>query len=176
MAYLYRKQRSPFWYIQYFDADKVKHDKSPGLRTDDPNDTFKAKAIRAEMESREYQNVPLISNVAWDSWVPKYFERHCQTSRTLQRYSGNWKWLSHWLQIRRLHSPRSITYRNALDYLDWRTTFKKRTGKTAGRNTAIMELKLLAMIMGEAVRLGYADANPLVSLKLKRDKPKKSLN
>jgi hypothetical protein len=37
-----------------------------------------------------------------------------------------------------------------------------------------MELKLLAMIMGEAVRLGHADANPLVSLKLRRDKtPKK---
>ena len=34
-----------------------------------------------------------------------------------------------------------------------------------------MELKLLAMIMGEAVRLGHADANPLVSLKLRRDSP-----
>ena len=29
------------------------------------------------------------------------------------------------------------------------------------------------MIMGEAVRLGHADANPLVSLKLKRDKAAK---
>ena len=52
-------------------------------------------------------------------------------------------------------------------------TYKKKTGKTVGRNTAIMELKLLAMIMGEAVRLGHADANPLVSLKLRRDKAAK---
>jgi hypothetical protein len=29
------------------------------------------------------------------------------------------------------------------------------------------------MIMGEAVRLGHADANPLVSLKLRRDKSAK---
>ncbi len=36
-----------------------------------------------------------------------------------------------------------------------------------------MELKLLAMIMGEAVRLGHADANPLVSLKVRRDKAAK---
>ncbi len=36
-----------------------------------------------------------------------------------------------------------------------------------------MELKLLAMIIGEAVRLGHADANPLVSLKLRRDKAAK---
>jgi integrase len=34
-------------------------------------------------------------------------------------------------------------------------------------------LKLLAQIMGEAVRLGHADANPLVSIKLRRDKPAK---
>jgi integrase len=36
-----------------------------------------------------------------------------------------------------------------------------------------MELKLLAMIVGEAVRLGHADANPLVSLKVRGEKSKK---
>lgn len=36
MAYLYRKNRSPFWYMHYLDADKVKHDKSTRLREDDP--------------------------------------------------------------------------------------------------------------------------------------------
>lgn len=41
------------------------------------------------------------------------------------------------------------------------------------RDSQVMELKLLAMVMGEVVRLGFAGANPLVSLKLKRDKPKK---
>ena len=55
MAYLYRKLRSPFWYIQYIDADKNKHDKSTGFRADDPNDTIKAKVLRAELEAREYQ-------------------------------------------------------------------------------------------------------------------------
>jgi hypothetical protein len=28
MAYLYRKIRSPFWYIQYLDSKRKKHDKS----------------------------------------------------------------------------------------------------------------------------------------------------
>jgi hypothetical protein len=70
-------------------------------------------------------------------------------------------------------SAREITYRNAIEYIDWRTSYKKRTGKTTGRNTAILELKTLAMIMGEAVRLGHAEANPLVSIKLRRDKAEK---
>ena len=173
MAYLYRKTRSPFWYVVYFDANLTELHRSTGLRADDPNDTAKAKALRAELEAKEHHRVPLVNSTGWDAWVPKFLERHCQTERTLERYSGNWKWLALWLQNQRLHSPRAITYGNALEYVDWRTAFKKKSGKSVGRNTAIMELKLLAMIMGEAVRLGHADANPLVSLKLKKDKAAK---
>jgi hypothetical protein len=61
-----------------------------------------------------------------------------------------------------------------LEYLNWRTTFRTRPGKIVGQNIAVLELKLLSLVMGKAVRLGLADANPLVSLKLKRDKAKKS--
>jgi len=173
MAYLYRKPRSPFWYVVFFDAGNKEVHRSTGLRADDPNDTAKAKALRAELEAKEHHREPVVNSEGWDTWVPQYLERHCQAVGTLQRYRGNWKWLALWLQIRRLSSPRAITYRIALEYIDWRTSFRKKTGKAAGRNTAIMELKLLAMIMGEAVRLGHADANPLVSLKLRRDKATK---
>jgi integrase len=173
MAYLYRKLRSPFWYIQYIDADKNKHDKSTGFRADDPNDTIKAKVLRAELEAREYQRVPMVNGAAWDYWVPKFFERHCPTKATLDRYEDAWKWVALWLQNNRIHSPRQLTYRLGIDYLEWRTTFKKRTGKIVGRNTAILELKLLSLVMGEAVRLGHADANPLVSMKIRRDRQAK---
>ena len=154
------------------DAEGVRRNKSTGLRADDPNETVKARALRAELEAKELNR----SNVAlggggWDSWVPQYLDRHCESPGTMQRYTLSWSWLAFWLQEKRYHSPRAITYRNSLEYIDWRTKYRKKTGKTAGRNTAIMELKLLAMIMGEAVRLGHADANPLVSLKLRRDRP-----
>jgi integrase len=173
MAYLYRKNRSPYWYIQYLDSDKKKHDKSTGLRADDPNDTAKAKMLRAELEAAEHRKVPLVNGAAWDVWVPKFFDRHCQTGATLERYQDAWKWAAMWLQYERIHSPRQLTYRRAVEYVDWRTKFKKRTGKTVGRNTAILELKMLSLIMGEAVRLGHAEANPLASLKIRRDKAAK---
>ena len=52
-----------------------------------------------------------------------------------------------------------------------RTTINRREYlKSAGRKTAIMELKLLALIRGEAFRCGYEDVNPLPSMKLKKDK------
>jgi integrase len=173
MAYLYRKSRSPFWYVVYFDADQKERHRSTGLRADDPNDTAKAKGLRAELEAKEHRRAPVASWGNWDTWVPTFLERHCESPRTHERYLDAWKWLAFWLQHRRFHSPKDITYRNALEFIEWRTSHKKKSGKTVGRNTAIFELKLLAMLMGEAVRLGHADANPLVSLKLRRDKAAK---
>jgi hypothetical protein len=39
------KASSPFWYVQFIDADGRKYDKSTGTRADDPNDTLKAKSL-----------------------------------------------------------------------------------------------------------------------------------
>ncbi len=173
MAYLYRKDRSPFWYVVYFDSDQKERHRSTGLRADDPGDTAKAKSLRAELEAKEHHRAPMVETSSWDSWVPKFFERHCKTEKTLERYIDAWKWPSLWLQRRRIYSPRQLTYKLGTEYVDWRTNFKKHSGKTVGKNTAIFETKILSMVMAEAVRLGLADANPLVSLKLAKDKPTK---
>jgi hypothetical protein len=87
MAYLYRKTRSPFWYVVYFDADKKEVHRSTGLRADNPNDTAKAKALRAELEAKEHHRVPVVNSEGWDTWVPKYLERHCESPLTLERYN-----------------------------------------------------------------------------------------
>jgi len=174
MAAIYRKRNSPFWFIQFIDADGSRRNRSTGLRADSPGETVKARALRAQCEAKELnRNAGEINGGGWDTWVPQYLERHCESPRTHERYLDAWKWLAFWLQEKLYHSPRAITYRNALEYIDWRTTYKKKSGNRVGRNTAIMELKLLAMILGEAVRLGHADANPLMSMKLKRDKAAK---
>jgi hypothetical protein len=125
------------------------------------------------LEASEYRKIPVANSAASDRWVPKFFERHCPSKKTLYRYEGAWKWIMLWLQRKRIHSPRQTTYRLGIEYLDWRTTFKKRTGKIVRRNTAILELKLLSLVMGEAVRMGYADANPLVSMKIRRERTAK---
>jgi len=173
MAYLYRKSRSPFWYVVFFDGRGQERHRTTGLRADDPNDTARAKALRAELEAKEHRGGPGSVSESWESWVPQFLQRHCKTKKTHERYLDAWKWLALWMEHERIRSPRELSYRRGVEYLDWRTNFKKRTGKTVGRNTAIFELKTLALVMGEAVRLGNADANPLVNLKLHKDKPAK---
>jgi integrase len=170
MASIYRKKNSPFWFIQFIDSDGKRRNKSSGFRADDASQTAQARALRAQLEAKELCRSGKSSEGQWDTWVPKFFERHCESQRTLERYMDAWKWLGLWLQIRKFHTARDVTYRHALDYIDWRTTYRKKSGKTVGRNTAILELKILAMLMNEAVRLGYIEASPLVSLQLKRDK------
>jgi integrase len=169
MASIYRKPKSPYWFIQFIDSEGIRRNKSTGLRADDPEQTLKARVLRAQMEAKELGRSPGATESGWE-WVAKFLDRHCENPLTLNRYSKAWQWLSFWMQNEKIHGPRQITYRKALEYIDWRTDYKKKTGKTVGRNTAILELKTFAMIMGEAVRLGHADANPLVSLKLRRDK------
>jgi integrase len=174
MASIYRKKKSPFWFIQFVDDGGIRRNKSTPYRTDSPSDTVKARALRAKMETNELtRSGGALDEGGWEKWVLPFLERHCESPRTHERYLDAWKWLAFWLQAKRYASPRAITYRNALEYIDWRTTYKKKTGKTAGKNTAIFELKTFAMIMGEAVRLGHTEANSLASLKLKRDKAAK---
>jgi hypothetical protein len=68
MAYLYRKNRSPFWYVVYFDANLKEVHRSTGLRADNPNDTAKAKALRAELEAKEHHREPSMSSRREASW------------------------------------------------------------------------------------------------------------
>lgn len=170
MASIYRKKNSPFWFIQFIDSDGKRRNKSSGFRADDASQTAQARALRAQLEAKELSRSGISAEGQWDAWVPKFFERHCESERTFERYMDAWKWLGLWLQVRKFHSARDVTYRHALEYIDWRTTYRKKSGKTVGRNTAILELKILAMLMNEAVRLGHIEASPLVSLQLRRDK------
>ena len=143
MASIYHKDHSPFWFIQFIDADGKRRNKSTGLRTDSPGETVQARTLRAQLEAKELSRAAGALGGGWDTWVPQFLERHCDNPRTNERYLGAWNWLALWLQNRHYRSPRDITYRNALEYLDWRISYKKKTGKTAGRNTAILEVENL---------------------------------
>lgn len=77
------------------------------------------------MGAREHHHAPVADGGTWESWVPHFLERHCKSEKTLDRYHDSWKWVALWLQHSRLYSPRQITYKLAIRYVDWRNGLQK---------------------------------------------------
>lgn len=157
----------PFWYLRH-KVGGVWKKSSTGLRHDSPTDTAKARKLRAEAEAAEMRPATVIK-AGWD-WVPDFIDSQHLAEKTTIRYHGAWNWVSLWLQKEKLDLS-EIRYRHVQEYIAWRTKTKHR--KRASRNTAILEAKILAQIMGEAVRRELVTANPLAGLKLRRDKAEK---
>jgi len=172
MASLMKRGDSPYWWIRHKDKQGKWVQSSTGLRRDDQNDTAKAHDVLAKIQKREAANSARQAPAAWSRWVIPYLERHSKSEKTLLAYKARWKWLHMWLSEEGIHFPRAVRYKHALAYVEWRSTYVKRTGRSVSRNTAITEIKLLAFIMNEAVRLEFAENNPLAHLDIPRSKPK----
>jgi len=169
MSALIKKNGSPFWYLLRKSGGGWKSS-STGLRHDNPNDTAKAREMRAIAEAKECREAPA-TGIGW-RWVEAYFAQSGLSHLTLIRYVAAWRWVALFLQENRLDVS-GIRYPHVGEYLAWRIGRRKNHGKAGSRNTAILEMKLLAMVMSEAVRRGMITASPLAQLKLRRDAPAK---
>lgn len=172
MASLYKKDRSPFWYVQFVDKNGKRRNQSTGYRWSSQKETADAQHLKAKLEVTETKTATIASSDAWDKWVVKFLKQHCQSSKTLERYLDAWKWLALYLQLNQVHYPAKVNYKLCKDYIEWRTNFKKKTGKTVCKNTALFEIKTFGLILGEAARLGIIDTNPCVKIGIKKDKPR----
>jgi integrase len=175
MASLHKDPRSPYWQLQYKDGNGKRKIKSTGYRWDDPVQTKEARIARASAEAKELAVDRVSANgAAFDTWVPDFLVRHSKRASTLNRYQGRWAWLVMWMQESKVKGPEQITYQRALDYLKWRTEYvHPRTKKKCCRNTAVYDIRLLQLVMGEAVRMGHVAANPLASLRIAKEPVKK---
>jgi integrase len=106
----------------------------------------------------------------WEAWVPKVLEfRYSKSPNTHLRYSIAWKTLQVYLRRRRLQTPADVRYGHCVDYIDWRTTTREKGIYRAGKNSALTELKVLGLLLQEAVRRGFIVANPARGLNISRD-------
>jgi integrase len=169
MASLFKKPGKAFWYLRHKQDGEWKKS-STGLRHDDPNETAKARALRAEAEVAELRDAP-VSKIGW-GWVDRFIETSGLAENSKVRYMGAWAWLQLFLQEKQLDLG-ALRYSHVEDYIVWRVGRKKKSGKRAGRNTAIQEIKILQGFMNEAVRRDLINANPLATLKVKKTEPKK---
>ena len=176
MASLYKRERSPYWWIENIDTSGKRRQRSTKLRYAITAESRRARALRDELTRREQSEESRSDGTeTWQTWVPRLIEQRYSGSRlTLIRARAAWSNISAFLHEREIFVPRQLTRQQVRDFVDWRQTKRVELGVRAGKkNTAILEMKFLGIIMQEAIESGFCTLNPCLKLGLKRDKPRK---
>jgi integrase len=171
MASIYKRKGSPFWWIKFRDpkTSQVRRE-STGFKAGVLPDTRRAKELAAERSLGEARTTTGGAEESWKNWIPSYLaSRYVNSPKTHYRYSNIWRNVVMFLDERGITSPRHLTRAHCFDYLPWRIRPAKSEGRfRASHNTAMLELKILGMLMDEAIRRGYAQTNPCAKLGIKR--------
>lgn len=166
----YERADSPYVRIQFAEKNRPKRYFKTAIRKDDPDKAIKvAKAING-IEAQLLNSAPKQTTQSWN-WVASYLrQRYAAKGRTLAIYSIRWNWLLGYMQHARITGPATLDRPAVFAYLDWRRgQTKEKSGRHPGLNTALDELKLLGLIMDEAVTRHLAETNPARKLAIERE-------
>lgn len=179
MASLFKRPRSPYWWIKYYDDTGMLVRESTNRRWDSVQETREARKIRAQKEIVEQSaERTRRSGRALTEWVQPWLDSmHKNDDGTLTAYTGAWRNLLKFLHAQGVKTASDVTRDHCHQYIEWRTNLedknarKKRKGKKVCRNTALNDLRILRKIMYEAYNREWIDRNPVAKLGLKRDAP-----
>jgi len=170
---VYQRKQSPWWWIAYWDPAKMKrvYEATP-YRLNDPQGKRRAlnyaspKSKLAEVERGEK------GMDRWERWVDDMLLRkYGPRPKTYKRMAGGWQQWQAFLMEFGVHVPRGLQYRHVLDFVSWRTAqTKPSSGKQVSKNTALCDVRVMSVILGEAVKLGYADENVAARTGIPKDK------
>jgi integrase len=136
-------------------------------------DTRRAREECARLTLKEITESGDQAESRWEGWVPEFFaQRYATMPLTKHRYETAWRTWLLYLDKREIATPARLGYKDILDFLSWRQKPDIKGVYASSRNTAILEIKVLGLILQEAVRRGFILSNPARGLGLIRDKPK----
>jgi integrase len=177
MASLFKRQRSPYWWVKYRDPQNpvfnasgkiVARRESTGFRHSHSLETRKAREVEAEKTLLERKSAGVSARESWDCWVKQFLALRC-SGLSLDRYNTAWRTVRLFLLENHVLVPRQLTRTHCFNYFDWRKNSDKGNGKyRAGHNTALFEMKLLGLIMKEAVLRNFAPFNSARELGIKK--------
>jgi integrase len=167
MAFLFKRERSPYWWIEFSDLAGKTCRRSTKLRHEITADTRKARDLCRELGSEE--NRVALREEAWDAWVHRFLEQqYSDQQESLKRYRIAWRNIAAFLNDKNIVVPRALTRQHVRDYIGWRAVPHDGV-YAARRNTALLEIKLLGLVMREAVQSGFASVNPCEKLGIGRE-------
>jgi integrase len=164
---------SPFWWIYYYTGPKQRVQESSKKRRDDPLGWKQAYDL-AKSKARDFGALGRAGNAVWDSWVEEWIESRMPNDNQLKSRKTalqHWRFIRAFLGDRGVDSPVGLSYNLAMEYFAWRKE-NKRLPSRPKVQTAVTEMALLKRVMHEAVRRGFAHANPIADMELVRPKHK----
>jgi len=171
MASLYKRSGSPYWWIQYNHNGKLVRE-STRERLEDELGTKRAQRMRAQKALDECLTNPNCPEEYWDHWVFPFLEDHAKNQLTLDEYKAIWtRSLSEFLHEKQILAPRQLQFAHSREYIAWRSQ-PSRKGFVPNINTIKSELRVLSLLMSEAVRREYVQFNPFHRLGIRTRPPK----
>jgi integrase len=165
MATIYTRKDSPFIWIKYRNEKGVSVQESTGLRKDMRLDGKRAKELLAQKNLIEIQAGRVINAEFWQAWVPQFIKRrYLGKEKSFKAMVARWRNVESFLNEKLIYCPRQVSYRVALDFIEWR----KERG--ASHNTALHEVKAFSLVISEAVKLGFVHANTITRLGIQKQK------
>lgn len=180
------QKRSPWVWIQYSVNGAPKKWHKTTVRKQDPKklspkaaEEYKL-AISLEMNSLEgllLQQLQESGDEATESgrwgWVDGWLSaKYRGKAATLKVYVAQWKSVLIFLIEHDILGPELVRREHGFRYIDWRTSqVKPKSGKIIKLSTALGEVKLLQMVMGEALERFHLRENPLLRLGIEDDDP-----
>jgi integrase len=170
MASLFRRDRSPYWWVKFRDSSGRIRRESTMHRLDSTLGTRKAKELAMLKSLEEFQaaGATEAESRLLSHWVPQWIEV-AKKGPTAARYRQVWVAISTFLEEKGITLPEQITRGHVLEY------FARRKKGIAGlgpcrTNTALTDLRILRAILFEAVRQDWIVANPASRLGIKSEK------
>jgi len=187
----YERKGSPWVWIQYGQDWRNKRFAKSTVRTDDPNKKRKIlrelnryeaillaepkpKAVTPEEETTEPAENEAETAAGW-KWAKIWLaSRYAGQTDTYRVYRVAWRWMSEYLVHARITSPLDLDREKVYEYVPYRMAqVKEKSGRSPCLNTCILELKVLAIVMDEAVRRaagkGITLINPARKLGIKKE-------
>ena len=123
---------------------------------EDPQGKRKALGLAEEKGKWAAADKGTAGSERWESWVPRFLEaKYAGPSRekTMTRMMSAWRQWALFLSDRSLSVPRSVEYKNLLEFVAWRSAQVKRVSrKIVSKNTALTDVKCFSIVMREAVK------------------------
>ncbi len=165
MASIFKRARSPFFWIKWRDPVRGILRESTGIRIDAPDGKQKVNLFRAQKAVRELSGPKVRGSERWESWARGYFAARYEGTGSLKNALVALADLLVFFAEFEAIVPRLVTYDLAGKFMDWRKS--ARTLPKVHHNTARLRFSYLNILMSEAVRRGFADFNPCREIAVK---------